>query len=160
MHYELQTTLKLVQLGPEFQVPTFQPRDTTKHMANYRWSWTLIILCKNVHRSWVLFALLCYVLLFCVRSLLDPILNTKECFLCVEWLFSQHKCQTSPPKRGIVQASMLELGLRTWDYDWSGKSQLPCSQRWRLHRLTSSDLGLGTPFEPPLDKLQSTLYKC
>ena len=28
---------------------------------------------------------------------------------------------------------------------WSGKSQFPCSQRLRLHILTSSDLGLGTP---------------
>ena len=27
---------------------------------------------------------------------------------------------------------------------WSGKSQLPCSQRLRLQWLTSSDLGLGT----------------
>ena len=27
---------------------------------------------------------------------------------------------------------------------WSGKSQLPCSQRLRLHGLTSSDLGLRT----------------
>ena len=31
----------------------------------------------------------------------------------------------------------------TWDPVWSGKSRLPCSQRLKLRRLTSSDLGLG-----------------
>ena len=36
---------------------------------------------------------------------------------------------------------MSYLELRTWDPMWSDKSQLWCSQRLRLHRLTSSDLG-------------------
>jgi hypothetical protein len=37
---------------------------------------------------------------------------------------------------GIIHAINLDLGPV-----WSGKSQLPCSQRLRLHRLTSSNLG-------------------
>ena len=32
-------------------------------------------------------------------------------------------------------------GLRTRDTVWSGKWQIPCKQRWRLHGLSSSDLG-------------------
>ena len=34
--------------------------------------------------------------------------------------------------------------LGTWDPMWSGKSQLPCSQRLRLHILISSHMGLTT----------------
>jgi hypothetical protein len=34
--------------------------------------------------------------------------------------------------------------LRNGDLAWSGKSQLPCSRRLRLHRLTSSELGCRT----------------
>jgi hypothetical protein len=42
--------------------------------------------------------------------------------------------------------------LGTWDYVWSGRSQLPYSQWLRLHGLTSNDLGLRTwdPCEPAL----------
>ena len=48
----------------------------------------------------------------------------------------------------------------TWDPLWSGKSQLPCSQRLILHELTSSDLGCrtcGTPCEPAITCLVSVL---
>ena len=42
----------------------------------------------------------------------------------------------------------------TWDLEtvWSHKFQLPCSQRLRMHKLTSSDwnLGLGTHVNQPL----------
>ena len=49
---------------------------------------------------------------------------------------------------------------------WSGKSQLPSSQRLRLHRLASSDLGLrtwaGTMCDPALtyrNTFNETHYK-
>ena len=57
---------------------------------------------------------------------LAPTLNTKS--------------QASPPKSVAMSASMSYLRPV-----WSRKSQIPCSQRLRLHGLTSSsDLGLGT----------------
>jgi hypothetical protein len=51
---------------------------------------------------------------------------------------------------GAIQYRTWILKPRTWDPMESGKSQLPCSQRLRLHRLTSSDLSLGpwSPCEP------------
>ena len=75
----------------------------------------------------------------------------KNCGICVESRVSlfaqsnyQHKSQASPPKSVAMEASMSYLGFWTWDPTCSGKSQLPCSQRLRLHRLTSSDLDQGS----------------
>ena len=57
---------------------------------------------------------------------------------------SQHKSQSSPSKLVAMYVFMSYLGHGTWDFVWSGKSQLPCSQWLRLDILTSSDLGLRT----------------
>ena len=57
---------------------------------------------------------------------------------------SQHKPQISPPKVMSCRHPCHAWDLfRTQDLGpmWSGKSQLSCSQRLRLHRLSSSDLG-------------------
>ena len=64
---------------------------------------------------------------------------------------STTQVQVSPPKSVAMQASLSFLGLRSWElgHVWSGKSQLPCSQRLRLHGLTSGTLRLWT-CEPAL----------
>ena len=51
---------------------------------------------------------------------------------------------------------MSYLELRTWDPVLSGKSQLPCSQWWKLQPQLTWDLQLGTPCEPALRGLLQT----
>ena len=43
-----------------------------------------------------------------------------------------------------MYASILYAGIQIWNHVWSGKSQLSCAQWLRLHKLTSSDLGVRT----------------
>jgi hypothetical protein len=66
--------------------------------------------------------------------LLDPTLNTSLELDLQEGMPCRLPCHT------------WDLGLGTYDRDpmWGGKSQLPCSQRLRLHRLTSSGLRFRT----------------
>jgi hypothetical protein len=49
----------------------------------------------------------------------------------------------SPTSKKCCQVG-IQVILGTWDLVWNAKSQLPCSQRLRLHGLTSSNLGLRT----------------
>ena len=113
------TRVSMSQHGGE--VPTFESWDTNR---------ILLIIFKV--GSWLFYAKLFTRLLLRVG------------FIFVARPNSQHNSWASPPKSDAMYASMSCLGLRTWDPMWSGKSQLPCSQRLRLHRLTSSDLGLST----------------
>jgi hypothetical protein len=79
--------------------------------------------------SWLFCAKIITILVLRVGSsfLLIPTLNTSPEPYLQKVLPCRHPCHTC------------DLGPV-----WSGKSQLPCSQRLRLHRLTSSDLGLRT----------------
>ena len=62
-----------------------------------------------------------------VVFLLNPTLNTSPEPHLQKVLLCGHPCHLR----------------KTWDPMQSGKSQLRCSQQLRLHRLTSSDLGLS-----------------
>ena len=71
--------------------------------------------------------------------------------LCLIQYSTQVQNSTSPLESVAMYG--IHVTLETWNLKpcvWSGKSQLPCSQRLRLHGLTSSDLGHGTwdPCEP------------
>ena len=82
--------------------------------------------------SWLFNAKVCMGLVLRVGSSkkLDPTFNTSHEPHLQKVLSCGHPCHT-------------------WDSVWCRKFQLPCShQQLRLHRLTSSDLGLGIPCEP------------
>ena len=98
------------------KVPTFEPQENIK-------IWLIIIKVG----SWLFYAEIFTGLALRVgsSSLLDPTFNTSPEPHLQKVLPCRHPCHT------------WDLGLGT-----RVKSQLPCSQRLRLHRLTSSDLGL------------------
>ena len=71
--------------------------------------------------------------------------------LCWELNLALYLIQLSPQVPSLTSKKCCHVGIHvilgTHDLRppvWSGKSQLSSSQRLRLHRLTSSDLGLGT----------------
>ena len=120
-----------------YQVPTFcEPRDTIK-------MW--LVIAKVGY--WLFYATIFagFVLRVGYCFLLNPTLNTSS---------KPHIQQVLSCR----QTSISYLGLRIWDPVWSGKSQLPCSQRLRLHRWTSSELGhrtwdlvwIGLNCKPPM----------
>jgi hypothetical protein len=53
------------------------------------------------------------------------------------------------PKPHLQKVSSCKHPCHTWDLVWSSKSHMSCSQWLRLHKLTSSDLGLGIPLNWP-----------
>ena len=90
------------------------------------------------------------------RFLLDPTLNTNPKPHLQKVLLCRHPCHTwdlklgtmceveSPNIHALNGWDCTNWPQVTWDLVWSGKSQRSCSQRLRLHRSTSSDLGLNT----------------
>jgi hypothetical protein len=119
-------------------VPTFEPRETIQ-------TWFIIIQVIS----------LLLVLRVGSSFFLNPTLNTsskphmhpKQCchvdIHVIFWGWIEHTLNSrqSPPETEVF-LSMSYFGLRTWDPMWSGESQLQCSQRLRLHKLASNDLGL------------------
>ena len=109
------------------------------------------MLCPLLSCSWLLCQML-YVVNYHVKC---KIVVDRVLFWPRSW-----SCQSPSGKRSFLGLASpcyhkhdmtWHWGLKTWDPMWSGKSQCPCSQQLRLHRLTSSGLGgLGTPCEVAL----------
>ena len=91
--------------------PAFEPHETVK-------VWLIIIEVG----SWICKIFAGVVLTIGSSFLLGPTLDTS-------------------PKPHLQKVLLCRHPCYTWDPVWSGKSQLPCSQRLRLHGLTSSVLG-------------------
>ena len=124
-------TLGPVHMGPKFQVkhfksqrvgkvPTFKPHETIK--------------------IWFIFIEIGYSLSYPQKFMGLVLRVGSSVFLDP----NSTQVPTSSPKSITKHAFMSYLGLRTWDRVWSGKSQLPCSRRLRLHGSISSHLGLRT----------------
>ena len=92
-------------------------------MFYIHWSRILVILCKKFSGL---------VLQARYGFLLNPTLNTSPKPQLLKVRPCRHPYHT------------WDLGLGTWNPVWSGKSHLSCSQRLRLHRLTSGELEIKT----------------
>ena len=111
--------------------PDFWASRNHNNMVHFHESYIFIILCKNTHGTLLRVGSSKKLVPWVLRLVFES-LNTSLNPHLQNLLPCTHSCHT------------WDMGHETWDFVWSGKSQLPCCQWLRLDILTSSDLGLRT----------------